>query len=185
MKLSLAAVFALFWSCADAFAPVSRYSVSSSSTQTTISSASQLHLFGGGKKDDGAGAKKGPGMMDQLAMFKKAQEIAAKKTKLDTELAALTFEGVAADGKVKAMCKFAPSKNPMDPQPDVDTIGFEFDDEWYESASPEDLSAAVLEAIKNGNEKTQTAVAEKYATLQGDLTAALGGAMGGVASPES
>lgn len=126
-------------------------------------------------------------MMGTMAMFKKAQEIAAKKTKLDTELAALTFEGTAADGKVKAVCKFAPSKSPMDPQPDVDTIGFEFDDEWYESASPEDLSAAVLEAIKDGNEKTQTAVAEKYTTLQTDLAAVMGGATGGGggALPES
>merc|ERR1719437_335273 len=88
--------------------------------------------------------------MDQLAMFKKAQEMAKKKQQLDKELASESFEGVAADGKVKAICKFVPSKNPMDPQPDYQAAGFDFDEEWYESATPDDLSAAIKEAIMNG-----------------------------------
>merc|ERR1719343_397880 len=62
--------------------------------------------------------------MDQLAMFKKAQEMAKKKQQLDQELAAETFTGGAADGKVTVSCKFAPSKNPMDPQPDYLATGF-------------------------------------------------------------
>ena len=59
--------------------------------------------------------------------------------------------------------------NPMDPNPDYDTQSFEFDDDFYNSASPEELSAAVKEAILNGIETTNVAVAEKFAVLQQDL----------------
>jgi hypothetical protein len=167
---------------ATAFAPVSRYSQSHRQHQQT---SQQLHLFGGGNKSGDAGAKKGPGMMDQLAMFKKAADMAKKKQTLDSELAAETFEGMSADGKVTATCKFAPSKNPMDPQPDYDTIGFDFDEEWYQSASPEDISAAVKEAIMNGIEKTNAAVVEKYKVLEEDLKGAMGVLGGAGPSEES
>ena len=176
MKLTVTTTLLLAIGSAAAFAPVSRYS--SSLRQQT----QQLNLFGGGNKGGDAGAKKGPGMMDQLAMFKKAADMAKKKQALDNELAAETFEGQSADGKVTAMCKFAPSKNPMDPQPDYDTIGFDFDEEWYDSASPEDISASVKEAIMSGIEQTNTAVAEKYKVLEEDLKGAMG-ALGGAAPP--
>ena len=142
---------------ASAFAP------QSAPTQQST----QLNLFGGGKKQ--GGESKGPGMMDQLAMFKKAQEMAQKKNKLDEELAKEEFVGEAADGKVKGKFKFVPVKNPMDPNPDYEAKAFEFDDEWYESASPEELSTAVKEAINDGIEKTNAAVVAKYQALQGDL----------------
>jgi hypothetical protein len=125
-----------------------------------------LGLFGGGNKD---GAPKQPGMMDQLAMFKKAQEMAKKKQQLDNELAAETFTGSAADGKVTVTCKFAPSKNPMDPQPGYEAQGFDFDEEWFEGASPEDLSAAVKEAYQSGIDVTNKAVQEKYMLLEEDI----------------
>lgn len=155
---------------ASAFAP---------QTISTQNSATQLNLFGGGAKKDGD--SKGPGMMDQLAMLKKAQEMASKKTKLDQELSKMDFEGTAADGKVKASFKFIPPQGMMDPQPDYEATGFEFDDEWYEAASPEDLSAAVKEAINDGIVKTNKVIEEKYQTLQGDLMEALG--QGGAAPP--
>ncbi|MEM7675421.1 MAG: hypothetical protein AAF449_05395, partial [Myxococcota bacterium] len=46
---------------------------------------SQLNLFGGGggAKPD-AGGNQQPGMMQQMAMFKKAQEIAQKKKEIET-----------------------------------------------------------------------------------------------------
>mmetsp|Transcript_24049 Transcript_24049/g.51129 ORF Transcript_24049/g.51129 Transcript_24049/m.51129 type:complete len:164 (+) Transcript_24049:110-601(+) len=134
----------------------------------TSSSASQLNLFGGGSKD---GEAKGPGggMMDQLAMFKKAQEMAQKKQKLDQELASESYSGSAADGKVTVSCSFSPSKNPMDPQPDYKATGFDFDADWYEAASPEDLSTAVKEALMDGIDKTNEAVKEKYKLLEEDL----------------
>jgi DNA-binding protein YbaB len=197
MKLSLAnglPLLALYGTLTDAFAPVSKYlssTATSSSSTTTITTTSttesstttELHLFGGGTKSgDGAVAKKGPGMMDQLAMFKRAQEVAQMKLKLDNELAAETFEGMGADGKVKALCKMVPSKNPMDPQPEFEAAGFEFDDEWYESATPEELSAAVLAAIQDGREKTEMAATEKYKPLEEAFRDVMGGA---AAAPES
>ena len=121
-------------------------------------------------------------MMDQLAMFKRAQEVAQMKLKLDNELAAESFEGVGADGKVKAMCKMMPSKVPMDPQPDFEATGFEFDDEWYESATPDELSAAVSEALQDGREKAELAATEKYKVLEEAFRGVLGGAP---ATPES
>jgi DNA-binding protein YbaB len=146
--------------------------------------STKLNLFGGGKKD-GGGKKPAPGMMDQLAMFKKAQEMATKKNKLDVELAEMDFEGVAADGKVKATFKFVPIKNPMDPNPDYEATSFEFDDEWYEAASPEELSTAIKESINDGIEKTNAAVTEKYQTLQGDLMSAFGTMEGEAPAPPS
>jgi DNA-binding protein YbaB len=133
-----------------------------------------LNLFGSGNKGgDAKGA--GAGMMDQLAMFKKAQEMASKKKEMDAELAMMSFEGIGADGKVKAAFKYVPNTNPMDPNPDYDAQSFEFDDDFFESSSPEDIAAAVKEAILNGIETTNTAVAEKYAVLQKDLMEAFGG----------
>ncbi|KAL3911127.1 MAG: hypothetical protein SGARI_001794 [Bacillariaceae sp.] len=183
MKLPLATAL-LAIGGATAFAPVSRYSQSSSLRQQQ-QQEQQLNLFGGGNKGGDAGAKKGPGMMDQLAMFKKAADMAKKKQALDNELASETFEGKSENGKVTAMCKFSPSKNPMDPQPDYETTGFEFDDEWYESSSPEDLSAAVKEAIMNGIEATNLAVGEKYKVLEEDLKGAMGALGGAAPAPES
>ncbi|KAL3943476.1 MAG: hypothetical protein SGBAC_002440 [Bacillariaceae sp.] len=165
MKITAASLLFVIGS-ANAFAP------QLAGTQQS----SQLNLFGGGGAKEGA--KKGPGggMMDQLAMFKKAQELAQKKNAIDKELAELDFFGESADGKVKATFKFMPVKNPMDPNPDYEAQKFEFDDEWYESASPEDIGAAVKEAVLNGINETNDKVAEKYQALQGDLMGAMGGA---------
>jgi hypothetical protein len=137
----------------------------------STSTSTSLNLFGSGGANKG---EKKPGMMDQLGMFKKAQEMAQKKAKLDEELTLMNFEGVGADGKVKASFKYVPISNPMDPNPDYEAIKFEFDDAYFESATPEELSAAVKECVLNGIENTNTAVAEKYAVLQTDLMAAFG-----------
>lgn len=123
--------------------------------------------------------------MDQMAMFKKAQEMAQKKNKLDEELAKENFIGEGADGKVKGTFKFVPTKNPMDPNPDYEAASFEFDDAWFESATPEELSTAVKEAINSGIEKTNQAVMETYQALQGDLMSAFGGEAEGEKPEES
>merc|ERR1712224_48994 len=157
MKLS-ANIFMSFLCGASAFTP----------SRTTVTRHSQLNLFGGGSKA-GSSENKGPGMMDQLAMFKKAQEIAQKKQKLDKELAGEKFEGSTADGKVTVSFKYSPPKNPMDPQPDYEATSFDFDEEWFDGATPEELSASVVEAYNNGIAKTSEAVAEKYKLLQEDL----------------
>jgi hypothetical protein len=145
---------------------------------TTSTTSTSLNLFGNG--GDKGGEKK-PGMMDQLGMFKKAQEMATKKAKLDEELTKMNFEGLGADGKVKASFKYVPISNPMDPNPDYEAVKFDFDDAFFESATPEELSEAVKECVLSGIENTNVAVAEKYAVLQSDLMAAFGGAAGGQA----
>lgn len=164
MKLSLFFT-SLLVSQVGAFTVPQPSSVSSSSTS--------LNLFGSGAKG-GGGENKGPGMMDQLAMFKKAQEMAQKKKKLDEELQTMPFEGIAADGKVKVIFKYVPNMNPMDPNPEYEPASFDFDDEFFDSSSPEELSAAAKEAFDNGIESTNKAVAEKYSVLQSDLMEAFG-----------
>lgn len=161
MKLSL--LSSLLVSQALAFSP---------QAPACSSSATALSLFGGGGNKDGK--KAGGGMMDQLAMFKKAQEVAKKKQQLDEELKQMTFEGSAADGKVKGTFKYVPVINPMDPNPDYEATKFDFDDEFFESSTPEELGEAVSAAIADGIQKTNEAVAEKYAVLQTDLMAAFG-----------
>lgn len=147
---------------------------------TSTVSSTQLQLFGGGGKK--AGGEKAPGMMDQLAMFKKAQEMAGKKAKLDEELATMSFVGTV-EGKVTAQFKFVPIKNPMDPNPDYEATSFEFDDAFYESATPDEISEAVRESIIDGIKTTNEAVAVKYQSMQADLMAAFGGPEG--AAPPS
>lgn len=66
-------------------------------------SSTLLHLFGGGNKDGGAAKK--PNMLDQLSLFKKAQEIAQKKKDIENDLAKVDYTGTTADGKVTATIK--------------------------------------------------------------------------------
>lgn len=170
MKLSVCGILVLSAHSALAFAPTVV-----TTTSTGASSTSSLHLFGGGGKKEAGGDGQGPGMMNQLAMFKKAQEVAQKKKKIDEELQAMPFTAEGAGGKVKAFFKYVPVMNPMDPNPDYEATSFEFDDEFYESASPEELGEACKEAVLSGVETINTVVAEKYAVLQQDLMEALGG----------
>merc|ERR1712137_954811 len=92
--------------------------------------------------------------------------MAQKKNKIDDELKQMEFSGEGADGKVTAKFKYVPVQNPMDPNPDYEAVSFEFDDEYFESASPEEISTAVKDCVLSGIEDTNKAVAEKYAALQ-------------------
>jgi hypothetical protein len=164
---------------------------SNTSNRATISARSapskgtttELYLFGGGGKDKaaGGGGGGGPNMMDQLAMFKKAQEIATKKKKLDEELTKETFVGTSSDGSnVKVSMKYVPVQNPMDPNPEYESIQFTFDDGYYNNVSTDDLAQDIQDAIMNGIENTNKMVAEKYKALESDLREALGGAIPGL-----
>jgi DNA-binding protein YbaB len=180
MKVAILAMMIVGSASAFVAAPSSRYYCPSSSHATTTTS---LNLFGQGNKD---GAKKGgPGMMDQLAMFKKAQEVAQKKQALDKELQEMDFKVTAAGGGVSAVFKYVPIKNPMDPNPDYEMVTLEFDDDYYESVSPEDLSKDIMAAYRSGVEETNKAVMEKYQSLTKDLGEVLGAAQqgGGSAPP--
>eukprot|EP00545_Synedropsis_sp_CCMP1620_P012349 CAMPEP_0119017336 /NCGR_PEP_ID=MMETSP1176-20130426/16246_1 /TAXON_ID=265551 /ORGANISM="Synedropsis recta cf, Strain CCMP1620" /LENGTH=171 /DNA_ID=CAMNT_0006971031 /DNA_START=70 /DNA_END=585 /DNA_ORIENTATION=+ len=168
MKISVLA-FAALASTASAFAPSSMAS----------QSATALNLFGG--KKEGGGDAGGPmgGMMDQLAMFKKAQEIAAKKGEIEKELKLISFEGKSENEKVAVAMKYLPSGNPMDPQPEFEVQGFEFDEEWYETAAPEQLATAATEAYRNAVKATMLGSEEKFKVLAEDLQEMMGGAAAG------
>lgn len=167
MKISVLA-FACVASTAVAFAP----------SPMASQSATALNLFGG--KKEGGGEAPGPmgGMMDQLAMFKKAQEIAAKKGEIEKELKLINFEGKSENGKVEVTMKYLPSGNPMDPQPEFEVQGFDFDGEWFEGAAPDEISTASTEAYRAAVQATMTGSEEKFKALAEDLQAMMGGAAG-------
>lgn len=166
MKLSILSS-ALIISCASAFAP-------SSVTRTTTTTTS-LNLFGG-KKEGGGDAKAGMGgMMDQLAMFKKAQELAQKKNEIDKEIAEMEIIGSAADEKIKITVQYVPAQLPVNPSPGYDTVSVDIDEGYLNEVSSEDLSAALVDAIRSGEAKANEVVAEKYKTLEADMAGMLGG----------
>lgn len=169
MKLSIFASF-IFLSTATAFAPSMSFRTFSTS----------LDLFGG--KKDGGDKAAGPmgGMMDQLAMFKKAQEIAQKKKQLDDEIAKMEIIGSAADGKIKVTVQYIPAQMPTNPSPSYDATKIDIDDAYFESVSPNDLGTALVDAIRDGETAATKVVAEKYQSLDKELSSILGGLSGGM-----
>ena len=135
-----------------------------------------MNLFGDADKEGADGGKKQPGMFDQLAMFKKAQEIAGKKKEIEKELSAMEFQGKGADDKVTVSMQYVASKNPIDPQPEYVVSNIDFDQEYFDGASPEDLSAAVKEAYQNSIVETKLKSEEKFASLAEDLKEIMGSA---------
>lgn len=160
--MKLFAISTSLLATANAFAP----SHQASTASTT------LNLFGGGGGDKEGGDKK-PGMMDQLAMFKKAQEMAQKKKELDEELKKEDFKGTTEGCSVNI--KYVPVANPMDPNPDYEAVSFEFDDGYFDSASADEIAAACKAAYEDGMKVTNEAVAKKYSVLQESLMEAFGG----------
>lgn len=174
MKLSIFSAF--FIASTQAFAP--------SLTSQSIPTTTTLNLFGG-KKEGGDAGGNNPmgGMMDQLAMFKKAQEIAKKKQDLDKEIADMDIIGTAADGKIKITVQYVPAQLPMNPSPGYDAVNIDIDEAYLNDVSSEDLSAALVEAIRSGETKANEVVAEKYKTLEAEMSGILGG-LGGGAPPQ-
>lgn len=170
MKLSMFTSIVLL-SNASAFAP-------SMSTRTSTS----LDLFGGKKDGGDKAAGSGPmgGMMDQLAMFKKAQEIAQKKKQLDDEIAKMEIIGSAADGKIKVTVQYIPAQMPTNPSPSYDATKIDIDEAYFESVSPSDLGTALVDAIRDGETAATKVVAEKYQSLDKELSSILGGLSGGM-----
>ena len=163
MKLSLVSS-ALLVASASAFSP----------SGVTRSSSSALNLFGGGNKGEGGEAGK-PGMMDQLAMFKKAQEVASKKGELDKEIQQMDIIGSGADDKIKVTVKYVPAQLPVNPNPGYDVVAVDIDEAYLGEVSSEDLSAALVDAIRDGETKATVLVAEKYQKLQADMAEMLQG----------
>jgi DNA-binding protein YbaB len=151
---------------------------STSRTPATIhQSSTSLNLFGSKPKGEG-GAAKQPGMMDQLAMFKKAQELAQKKKALDDELANETIVGTAADGNIEVTIKYVPPQLPANPTPGYEAADVNINEEYLNEVSSEDLSAALVTAIRDGETKATARVGEKYKALEEDMKGIMGG-MGG------
>ena len=142
------------------------------------SSSTSLNLFGSKPKDPNADASKQPGMMDQLAMFKKAQEIASKKAAIDKELAEEKIVGTAADGKIEITVQYVPPQMPANPTPGYEASDVDIDADYLEDVSPEDLSTALVEAIRAGEQKAAERVGEKYKILEADIQGIMGGAAG-------
>mmetsp|Transcript_4102 Transcript_4102/g.11641 ORF Transcript_4102/g.11641 Transcript_4102/m.11641 type:complete len:176 (-) Transcript_4102:151-678(-) len=172
MKLSICTA-ALLVASASAFSPSSVSRSASSTSTSTAASSSALHLFGGGNK--GEGEAKGPGMMDQLAMFKKAQEVASKKAELDKELQQTDIVGLAADDKVKVTVKYIPAQLPVNPNPGYDVAAIDIDEGYLADVACEDLSEALVEGIRAAENTATQMVAEKYQQLQNDMQEMLQG----------
>ena len=169
MKLQILSIATLI-SSANAFSP-------SFVPQPVSTTQTQLNLFGG-KKEKGEG---GGGMMDQLAMLKKAQEIASKKMEIDKELAKMEHVGSAADGKVTISVKYiAPA--PMQ-QPGYEPTSVKIDDEWMTGVSVEELNSALSEAMLSGLRAATEATAEKMQILTNELGEVMQSMQGGGAAP--
>eukprot|EP01083_Nonionella_stella_P052205 138593_1 len=140
-------------------------------------SSTSLNLFGSKPKDPDApeGQQQQPGMMDQLAMFKKAQELAQKKNQLDKELAEEKITGTAADGKIEIEIKYIPPQLPANPTPGYEASGVSIDEAYLGEVSAEDLSSALVEAIRDGEQRATERVGEKYKSLEEDMKNIMGG----------
>ena len=147
--------------------------------QQTTQSSTSLNLFGSKPKDPNAPQGQdagGPGMMDQLAMFKKAQELAQKKNELDKEIQAEKIVGKAADGNIEITIQYVPPQLPMNPSPGYEATGVDIKQEYLDSVSADDLGVALVEAIRDGEKAATELVAEKYKALEGEMQKIMGGA---------
>jgi DNA-binding protein YbaB len=150
------------------------------STRTQIASedsSTARSLFGGKKDGDG---KKGPGMMDQLGMLKKAQEVAGKKMAMDKELGKVDFVGESAGGKIKITVKYVPPL-PMQ-QPSYEATVFDIDEGYLNDPETDaetlsaDLSAAVKEAYRTATEQVTiklTELTKELSAIMGDMGAGM------------
>mmetsp|Transcript_3316 Transcript_3316/g.4796 ORF Transcript_3316/g.4796 Transcript_3316/m.4796 type:complete len:172 (+) Transcript_3316:63-578(+) len=170
MKTATIATLLLTATSATAFTTSPRISTTTTTTSTS------LNLFGSKPKDPNSPEQ--PGMMDQLAMFKKAQEIAQKKKKLDDELSQETITGTAADGNIEITVKYIPPQLPTNPTPGYEASAVNINEEYLEGVACEELSAMVVEAIRDGESKATARVGEKYKELEEDMKGIMGG-MGG------
>ena len=116
--------------------------------------------------------------MDQLAMFKKAQELAKKKQDLDKELMNMDILGFsdAENKNVQVTIKYVPAQLPINPSPGYDTVNVKIKEDYFNTASAEQLSEAVTLAIRDGETQANIAVAQKYKLLEAELGNLMGGA---------
>ena len=172
-KLATLATIILTVTSASAFSSTSRIGVTSNTNIQTTSTS--LNLFGSKPKDPNADKQQQPGMMDQLAMFKKAQELAQKKNNLDKELAKEKIMGTAAEGNIEITIQYVPPQLPISPSPGYEATDVNINEEYLKDVTAEDLSASLVEAIRNGEQRATEIVGEKYKALEEDMKAIMGG----------
>mmetsp|Transcript_3368 Transcript_3368/g.4986 ORF Transcript_3368/g.4986 Transcript_3368/m.4986 type:complete len:167 (-) Transcript_3368:193-693(-) len=150
LTISVPCLLLLAVSTANAF------SFSKSSFQSTRHSTTELSLFGGKKAD---GSK--PGFMDQMAMLKKAQEVAMKKVAIDKELSQLSFVGEAASGKVKVTVKYIPPQPQQHPYPGYEGTAVDIEEAYLQNSGADELGEALTEALSDAYKKCQLEVSTK------------------------
>ena len=108
-------------------------------------------------------------------MFKKAQELATKKNAIDKELAEEKITGSAAEGNIEITVKYVPPQLPTNPTPGYEASDVNINEEYLASVSAEDLSSALVEAIREGEKNAMERVGEKYKALEEDMKSIMGG----------
>eukprot|EP00980_Cylindrotheca_fusiformis_P008765 scaffold1869_cov122-Cylindrotheca_fusiformis.AAC.27 len=128
--------------------------------------------FGGGKEDsiDESSSKAASAylgnvasVMDTMASFKKSQRIEKRTTGVLQDLSNQFVEGSSADGKIKFT--YDGKQKP---------IGVQIDPNYFQSlkngkAGSEELSKAVLEAIREAHEKSTAKMEEKMKSVYEEI----------------
>lgn len=108
-------------------------------------------------------------------MFKKAQELAQKKKALDDELSNEIIIGTAANGNIEITIKYIPPQLPTNPTPGYEASNVNIKEEYLNEVSSEDLSVALVDAIRDGESKATERVTEKYKALEEDMRGIMSG----------
>ena len=132
-----------------------------------MSVQTRRNLFGGGGGDKAEGGGGGGGLGGMMDQMKKMTEIQKRTKEMQEELAQERVTGESADGLVKVT--FNGAQEAVDASVDDAKL-----DEWLKRRRDELVSAAVLEAIKDGQNKSTQVMMKKMSELYAGL--GLGGA---------
>jgi DNA-binding YbaB/EbfC family protein len=133
------------------------------STPTIAPKTSRLHLnWFSNKKDERPRQKNDIGgvaqVMDSMEQLRKTQDVGKLTASILEELDGLSFQGSAADGKVRVI--FDGQRRPK---------GVEIDDTFLASADADDLQVAITTAMKEAYEKSGEKMEEKMKALYVEL----------------
>jgi DNA-binding YbaB/EbfC family protein len=132
-------------------------------TPTITPKTSRLHLnWFSNKKDERPRQKNDIGgvaqVMDSMEQLRKTQDVGKLTVSILEELDGLSFQGIAADGKVRVI--FDGQRRPK---------GVEIDDAFLASADADDLQVAITSAMKEAYEKSGEKMEEKMKSLYVEL----------------
>ena len=126
-------------------------------SKTNVEPLTRSFLFGGGKKKEDEGGKAGGGNPFSLDNLKKMNEITQKTNTIQKELAGLQITGSALDGGVKVV--FTGTQIPLDVVISEEAMG----------QSPEKLSEALTEAMKDAHTKSTETMQQKLTDFYSEL----------------